>query len=137
MSAPLVGCDSSVLINAFLEEQPHHRIARAALAQAAGVPVHAYFETYSVLTRMPPPARRSAESVAASIKALKRTPLGLPAREQMRLWDSLASLGVHGGATYDALVAATAKHHGYHLMSVDRRAERTYRAIGVDYEIIG
>lgn len=43
---------------------------------------------------------------------------------------------IGGGAVYDALVAATAKATGAVLLSLDRRAERTYRMIGVDFEMI-
>lgn len=44
---------------------------------------------------------------------------------------------ITGGAVYDALVGFTAKLAGARLLSRDRRAERTYRAVGVDYELIG
>jgi predicted nucleic acid-binding protein len=41
-----------------------------------------------------------------------------------------------GGAIYDALVAATAQEAGARLVSRDRRAARTYEAIGARYELI-
>lgn len=53
------------------------------------------------------------------------------------LMEVLATAGLRGGQIYDALVAATAKGAGAHLLSIDRRAERTYRAVGIDYEFIG
>jgi len=39
---------------------------------------------------------------------------------------------VAGGAVYDALVGATAAHHGYRLLSCDRRAEAIYERLGVE-----
>jgi hypothetical protein len=41
-----------------------------------------------------------------------------------------------GGATYDALVAAAARANGRRLLTRDRRAERTYRSIEVDYQFV-
>ena len=39
---------------------------------------------------------------------------------------------MRGGEVYDALIAATAKSTGAVLLTRDRRAEATYRAIGVE-----
>jgi toxin FitB len=50
------------------------------------------------------------------------------------LLEGLAGRGVSGGATYDALVAATARSVGLLLMTADQRAEETYRRLGVATE---
>jgi predicted nucleic acid-binding protein len=47
-----------------------------------------------------------------------------------------AALGLAGGAVYDGLVAATAREHRLPLITCDRRAESTYRALGVNYELL-
>ena len=47
-----------------------------------------------------------------------------------------ARLGVSGGAVYDALVAAAAARHSLPLVSRDRRAVETYRAFGVEVELL-
>ena len=39
---------------------------------------------------------------------------------------------MRGGEVYDALIAMTAKSAGAVLLTRDRRAETTYRAIGVE-----
>ena len=44
--------------------------------------------------------------------------------------------GLAGGAVYDGLVGAAAREHGLLLVSCDRRAEPTYRALGVSYELL-
>lgn len=49
---------------------------------------------------------------------------------------SLATSGVAGGSVYDALVGAAAKEHGLRLCTRDRRAAETYRAIGVNFELV-
>lgn len=51
-------------------------------------------------------------------------------------WAALAEAGISGGAVYDALVAAAAVHHGLPLVSRDRRALDTYRALGLDVEFL-
>jgi predicted nucleic acid-binding protein len=47
----------------------------------------------------------------------------------------LAAHGIRGGAVYDALVGATARHHGRSLITRDRRARTTYDAVGVSYSL--
>jgi hypothetical protein len=44
--------------------------------------------------------------------------------------------GLAGGAIYDGLVGAAAREHRVLLVSCDRRAEPTYRALGVTYELL-
>ncbi len=48
----------------------------------------------------------------------------------------LAGAGVNGAATYDGLIALTALEHDLELITRDRRAERTYRALGVHYQLL-
>jgi hypothetical protein len=50
--------------------------------------------------------------------------------------ESAARSGVLGGAVYDALVALTAREAGTTLVSLDRRAVPTYRAVGADHSLI-
>ena len=58
-----------------------------------------------------------------------QAPLALPSR-------AAARQRIGGGAAYDALVAATAKHHGLALVTADRRARRTYEAMGVQIQLL-
>lgn len=48
----------------------------------------------------------------------------------------LAAHNVTGGATYDALVASTAKAAGATLLTRDRRVVRKYDLLQVEYELL-
>ena len=48
----------------------------------------------------------------------------------------LAAAGIGGGATYDGLIALTAIEHDLELLSRDRRAARTYGALGARFQLI-
>lgn len=62
--------------------------------------------------------------------------LTLPARAHLELLHLATQAGLGGGAIYDALVAASAKHAAATLLTRDRRAVATYEAIGVRYELL-
>lgn len=62
--------------------------------------------------------------------------LALPDQASRALLKQSASAGIIGGAIYDALIAATAKHAGAILLTRDRRAVATYERIGVQYELL-
>jgi hypothetical protein len=49
----------------------------------------------------------------------------------------LAGAGVFGGAGYDGLVALEAAAHGRTLLTLDERAQSTYRRLGVPFRVIG
>jgi predicted nucleic acid-binding protein len=53
-----------------------------------------------------------------------------------RLFGRFATLGIAGGAVYDALVGAAALEHRLKLVTRDRRATEIYRALDVDLEIL-
>jgi toxin FitB len=53
-----------------------------------------------------------------------------------KLPDTLARLGIAGGAVYDALVALAAKEHGAALATRDARARGTYDAVGVTVIVV-
>lgn len=48
----------------------------------------------------------------------------------------LGTLGVAGGAVYDALVGAAAVEHGLTLLTRDRRAADTYRRVDVKFTLL-
>lgn len=62
--------------------------------------------------------------------------LALPARSLRRALGRLEALGVHGGATYDGLIAITAAASKATLVTLDLRALETYRLVGVDVELV-
>ena len=63
-------------------------------------------------------------------------PLRLAARDRRALVDVLAEADVAGGAAYDGLVALEAQAHGRTLVTLDHRAQRTYRRLGVSYRAV-
>jgi predicted nucleic acid-binding protein len=133
----LIAVDTSVVVASFASWHEGHRPAAAVLAREPRVPAHVLVETYSVLTRLPPPHRAPSAIVTAFLtQRFRQTPLTLPPRALLGLLGQVAELGITGGATYDALVAATARHAGATLLTRDRRAIAVYEKIGVGYELV-
>lgn len=130
-------CDTSVLVPAILSWHEHHEAARrAVLGEVQHVPAHALLESYSVLTRLPPPHRISPEHAADVVAQLPMSALVLPGDVHRGLVADLGRARIGGGAVYDALVAATARHHGLRLLTRDRRARATYDMVGVEYTVL-
>ncbi len=129
--------DSSVLIAAFASWHEKHEVARRALDAGVRIVEHCALETYSVLTRLPPPHRATGETVAGFLRARTDRPLLKLGPKAYRAFVlSLPEHGITGGAVYDALVAATVAEHGHALLSCDRRAASTYERYGVRFEIL-
>jgi hypothetical protein len=98
---------------------------------------HCALETYSVLTRLPPPHRAPAEVVRDFIRARFPEPfLRLSPQELRSFLLALPDRGVAGGAAYDALVAATAAGFEAELITCDRRALPTYERYGIRTSLI-
>jgi predicted nucleic acid-binding protein len=135
----VIALDSSVAIRAFVAGYEDHGAARMLVAKKPGLPSHAALETYSVLTRFPEPYRVDPLSAAELIAdAFGARLLPGPSARSLAGWlRRMADGGVVGGAIYDALIAETARAAGATLVTADRRAAATYRAVGVDVEILG
>lgn len=106
-------------------------------ARGAAIPAHARLETYSVLTRLPPPHRLDPEVVAGLLESrfpAERTLVPSPLLS-VEIAERCCSAGVGGGAVYDALVALTAAEAGLMLLTRDVRATRTYRRLEIDFEL--
>ena len=101
-----------------------------------GLSGHAAFETFSVLTRLPTPARRSPATVARLLAEAFPETKFLSAQAAASLLAALGSAIIAGGAVYDALVGACAVEHGLELVTRDRRALETYRALDVRVELL-
>jgi predicted nucleic acid-binding protein len=133
----VIAVDTSVVVPAFATWHEGHRSAESVLAREPAIPAHVIVESYSVLTRLPPPHRAPSSIVTAFLaQRFRRAPLTLPARAWPRLLGLAADLGITGGAVYDALVAATARHAGATLVTRDRRAIAVYEKVGVRYEFV-
>jgi predicted nucleic acid-binding protein len=127
--------DSSVVVAAFASWHEHHVIARKAMASRPRLVAHAAVESYSVLTRLPPPHRAQPSIVHTFITERFTDPfLTLSQTGYQELLATVAASHILGGPTYDALIAFTAAEHQATLMSLDQRAAATYEAIGVTVE---
>jgi predicted nucleic acid-binding protein len=130
--------DTSVAVALTVADHEDHEPTFAALRdRRLGLAGHAAFETFSVLTRLPPPARRTPATVARLMAASFPNSRFLSAVGASALLAQLASSGIAGGAVYDALVGATAREHKLTLATRDRRALETYRALEVRVEVLG
>lgn len=129
--------DTSVAVALVVADHEHHPVVMAALGdKVLGLAGHAAFETFSVLTRLPPPMRRSASVVAHLLRENFPETRFLSARGAGALLGRLADGRIAGGSVYDALVGAAAVEHGLVLATLDWRALDTYRALGVEVELI-
>jgi predicted nucleic acid-binding protein len=129
--------DTSVAVAIILADHENHRETVAAVhGHRLGLAGHAWFETYSVLTRLPPGARRSPRMVRSILEQGFPETRYLPLDESTALAVFLPGAGVAGGAVYDALVGAAAHAAGLPLFSRDRRARPVYESLGVDLRLI-
>lgn len=101
------------------------------LTRTLGLAGHPAFETFSVLTRLPPPTRQTAASARRLLLANFPSTRFLSAEGARTLLAGLAEHGVAGGSVYDALVAAAAVEHSLVLATRDGRARNVYRTLGV------
>jgi predicted nucleic acid-binding protein len=133
----MMAVDTSVVVAGFASWHEAHRLAAAVLARGPRVPAHVLIESYSVLTRLPPPHRAPANLVAEFLaERFTDAPLRLPAREHQALVRAAAASGLSGGSVYDALIAATARHAGATLLTRDQRARAVYERMKVAYEMV-
>ena len=101
------------------------------------LPAHVVVEAYAVLTRLPSglavPANEAASVLA---RRFDEPPLRLGDAERGDVLATLAGAGVLGGASYDGLVALEAKAHRRALLTLDERAQATYRRLGAAVSVI-
>lgn len=129
--------DTSAAVAFLVPDHKHHDATFGALAQRQlGLAGHAAFETFSVLTRLPPPARRTPAAASRLLAANFPHTRFLSGDRAAALLTSLAGNGLAGGAVYDALVGAAAVEHELTLVTRDKRALDTYRALDVTVELL-
>jgi len=127
-----IAVDTSVAIPLLVRSHHDHAaVVRWWDGQDVALAGHALAETYSVLTRLPGDARLAPADAARLLTARFSAPLLLNSSRARKLPDTLARLGIAGGAVYDALVALAAKEHDAVLATRDARARGTYDAVGV------
>jgi predicted nucleic acid-binding protein len=136
-NTPELLVDTSVAVALTVADHAHHDQTFAAVRdRRLGLAGHAAFETFSVLSRLPPPVRRSPSTIARLLATSFPYTRFLGAGAAGALLNELASSGVAGGAVYDALIGACANEHGLPLATRDRRALETYRALDVRVELL-
>lgn len=136
-SDPDVLVDTSVAVALSVADHEHHSIVVDALdGRRLGLSGHAAFETFSVLTRLPPPVRRPPAIVARLVRENFPASRFLSVDATSALLERFADGEIAGGSVYDALVGAAAVEHGMTLVTLDRRALETYRILGVEVDLL-
>ncbi len=134
---PIIFLDTSTAIALVVEDHEAHVATRAAVrGRRLGLAGHAWFETFSVLTRLPADRRRTPADAVRVLATNFPESQFIPETAAAGLGAELARLGIAGGAVYDALVAIAARHHRRPLLSRDRRARPIYDALGVELEVL-
>ena len=129
--------DASVAVALVLADHEHHlQTMRAIGRRRLGLAGHAAFETFSLLTRLPAPARRPPDVVSRLLAENFPESRYLSPQHAEALIELLGRVGIAGGSVYDALVGATAIEHRVRLATRDQRALATYRALQVDVEVL-
>lgn len=129
--------DTSVVVAAFGEWHEFFEPAAKALNGVDSLISHVELETYSVLTRLPGTAQAPRD--LASDYLNRRFPgqrLQLNASQRKGIIKRFAELGIQGGATYDALIAACAETHNATLLTCDKRALNTYERFDIEVELL-
>jgi predicted nucleic acid-binding protein len=115
----------------------HHDLALPVLTMSPAAIQHVLAEAYAVLTRLPKGRGvKPATALRAIRSAFGSDRLTLTSADLERLLERLAQAEIAGGATYDAIVAETARLADAHLITLDRRASRTYEAVGVRFSLL-
>jgi predicted nucleic acid-binding protein len=129
--------DTSAALALAQRENPFHLAAKARLLTCRrGMSGHAAVELLSVLTRLPPPQRLSPVAAFRLQEANFPESRFLSATDTKNLLREFAEAGLAGGGLYDGLVGVAARKHQLPLITCDRRAEPTYRVLGVNYELL-
>lgn len=129
--------DTSAIIAALSAWHEHHDLAARTIRDVRAVPAHALTESYSVLTRLPGGLAVPGQAAADLLRRrFPDAPLRLAAGAQRALPATLADAGIIGGSSYDGLVALEAAAHDAPLVTLDRRADMTYRRLGVAADLL-
>jgi predicted nucleic acid-binding protein len=130
--------DTSVAVAALDGAHGAHAECRHAARQhRPALAGHAAFEVFSVLTRMPGPAAIDSLTADELIRRAFPERIWLSDEATGSLLVRLGTLGITGGAVYDALVGEAARINNRTLLTRDLRARRTYDLLGVRHTFVG
>ena len=132
--------DSSAIVAAIVEDEPHHAACAAVLSRPGGVIYqHGLTETYAYLTgghlepRVPPAV--AAETIGASVLARVEV-IQLTPGEMLRALHECQARGVRGGAIYDYLhLVAARKAKARRILTLNVRHFQSFHRPG-DPEIV-
>lgn len=133
MTAP----DSSVLIAGYAPEHPFYAetaLPLRGVREGGCLIAHTMAEAYAVLTGRYTHPSGNVLRYLSQFRA--HPPVGLNATSYPKVLETLANSNIVGASIHDGLIAATAAEADLRLLSFDRRAARTYAAVGADYEIL-
>ena len=129
--------DTSVAVPLVVADHEHHQLFSDYVGRRdIGLAGHAAFETFSMLTRLPPPLRRTPATVGRILASSFPRTVFLSPDGARSLVEDLRSTTIAGGAIYDALVGAAAAEAGIRLLSGDRRAAEVYKLLDVEFELL-
>jgi predicted nucleic acid-binding protein len=128
----MIAADASVLVPALLAAHEFHDACHESAGLIDAAVGHALVETYAVLTRLPQPYTVPPVQASAALRSYSDEVLTIPGPELADALDRFVIARASGGATYDALIAVTAAHHGASLLTRDERAAEVYERLGTD-----
>ncbi len=129
--------DASVAVPLLVTSHAAHgSVSESVGDRSVALAGHALCETYAVLARLPGDARLSPRDAVRLLRERFDPAVVLDAESTRAAPAILADHEIAGGATYDALIALAAKPSDAPLASRDRRAEGTYRRLGVRLELL-
>lgn len=138
ISADQYSVDTSVAVAALDAGHAAHDVCLSAVRERRpGLAGHAAYETFSVLTRMPGVLSIDAPTAQDIVSLVFPQVHWLEADAARSLLGRLGTVGIVGGAAYDALIGEAAKTNNTVLLTRDQRARRTCDLLGVDYELLG
>jgi len=137
----MIAPDTSVLVAGFDPDHPRHAESVATLVEvkASGrLVAHTMAEAYAVLSSPKGPFRFEPEAVVAYLDQFLEVadPIQHQPGAHREALGRLSERNQPGAAVYDALIALAARDADATLVSLDRRAERTYAACGVEARIL-
>ncbi|MEM1332753.1 MAG: PIN domain-containing protein [Actinomycetota bacterium] len=128
----MIAADSSVLVPALLTSHEFHQPCHESAGLVDSAIGHALVETYAVLTRLPQPYTVPPVQASTAVRSYSSNTLALPGDEVADAIDRFVLARASGGASYDALIAVTAKQHAATLLTRDERAAEVYDRLGAD-----
>ncbi len=132
----MIVADTSVLVPAIVADHEFHAACHESAGLVDAAVGHVLIELYSVLTRLPQPFTVTPAAAVAAVRSYAARILDVPVDQLPDLIERFASVRIAGGSTYDALIAATAAHHGAILLTRDSRAATTYERLGADVRYV-